>query len=97
MKSFLGVIGQFREHVDHFGDITSSLYDIVENYQSSKHNRINWTPELTEAYENVKQKVANCPKLFFIDEQDPIFLSADFKHRYRSLSTSRKRSKKKSH
>ena len=57
MKSFLGVIGQFREHVDHFGDITSPLYDIVENYQSSKHNRIKWTPELTEAYENVKQKV----------------------------------------
>ena len=69
MKSFLGVIGQFREHVDHFGDITSSLYNIVENYQSSKHSRINWTPELWEAYENVKQKVANCPKLFFINEQ----------------------------
>ena len=26
MKSFLGVIGQFREHVDHFGDLTSPLY-----------------------------------------------------------------------
>ena len=74
MKSFLGVIGQFREHVDHFGDITSSSYNIVENYQSSKHSRINWTPELWEAYENVKQKVANCPKLFFINEQ--VFLHA---------------------
>ena len=28
MKSFLGVIGQFREHVDHFGDLTSPLYNI---------------------------------------------------------------------
>ena len=25
MKSFLGVIGQFREHVDHFGDINLSI------------------------------------------------------------------------
>ena len=75
MKSFLGVIGQFREHVDHFGDLTSPLYEIVENYQSSKNNKINWTPKLEEIYEDVKQKVANCPKLFFINEQDPIFLS----------------------
>ena len=77
MKSFLGVIGQFREHVDHFSDLTSPLYEIVENYQSSKNNKINWTPKLEEIYEDVKQKVANCPKLFFINEQDPIFLSTD--------------------
>ena len=77
MKSFLGVIGQFREHVDHFGDLTSSLYNVVENYQSSKHKLINWTPELLATYEDVKQKVANCPKLFFINEVDPIVLSTD--------------------
>ena len=47
------------------------------NYQSSKNNKINWTPKLEEIYEDVKQKVANCPKLFFINEQDPIFLSTD--------------------
>ena len=77
MKSFLGVIGQFREHVDHFGDITALLYRVVDNYQASKHKLINWTPELSEVYENVKQKVANCPKLFFINDVDPIVLSTD--------------------
>ena len=66
MKSFLGVIGQFREHVDHFGDIIAPLYNIVDNYQTNKNKLINWTTELKESYENVKQKVANnCPKLFF--------------------------------
>ena len=50
MKSFLGVIGQFREHVDHFGDLTSPLYEIVENYQSSRNNKINWTRTSTTTY-----------------------------------------------
>ena len=77
MKSFLGVIGQFREHVDHFGDIIAPLYNIVDNYQTNKNKLINWTTELKESYENVKQKVANCPKLFFINEMDPIVLSTD--------------------
>ena len=77
MESFLGVIGQFREHVDHLGDITAPLYSIVDNYQTTKNKLINWTPELSETYENVKKKVANCPKLFFINDIDPIVLSTD--------------------
>ena len=65
MKSFLGVISQFRDHVDHFGDITSPLYALTNEYDKVKHNQIKWNSELEQAYENVKSKVANCPKLFF--------------------------------
>ena len=50
MKSFLGVIGQFREHVDHFGDLTAPLYKIVEDYQASKHKVVLWTDELEDIY-----------------------------------------------
>ena len=51
MKSFLGVIGQFREHVDHFGDLTAPLYKVVEDYQASKHKVVHWTDELEDAFE----------------------------------------------
>merc|ERR1712023_519506 len=77
MKSFLGVISQFRDHVDHFGDITSPLYALTNEYDKVKHNQIKWNGELEQAYENVKSKVANCPKLFFLNDKDPIYLNTD--------------------
>ena len=77
MKSFLGVISQFRDHVDHFGDITSPLYALTNEYDKVKHNQIKWTSELEQAFENVKTKVSNCPKLFFLTDNDPIFLNTD--------------------
>ena len=77
MKMFLGLIQQFRDHVDHFGTITAPLYDLVINYEKTKTQTIDWTPELTKVFEEVQEAVANCPKIFFLDDVSPIFLHTD--------------------
>ena len=77
MKSFLGLIGQFRDHVDHFGDLTAPLYELTEDYKNTKSNKIHWTEKLQQSFDEVKKKVANCPKLFFIDDDHPIYLNTD--------------------
>ena len=77
MKSFLGLIGQFRVHVDHFGDLTAPLYELTEDYKNTKSNKIHWTEKLQQSFDEVKKKVANCPKLFFIDDDHPIYLNTD--------------------
>jgi hypothetical protein len=43
----------------------------------SKNTKLAWTPETELVFENVKEKVGNCPKLFFMDDKAPIYLHTD--------------------
>ncbi len=48
---------------------------MVDGY--SKHKSLKSTPELISSYEEVRQKVGNCPSLAFLDDNLPIFLHTD--------------------
>lgn len=56
MKSFLGLIGQFRDHVDHFGDLTAPLYELTEDYKNTKSNKIHWTEKLQQSFDEQRKK-----------------------------------------
>lgn len=76
MKSFLGLVNYFRDHVRNHSIIVKPLSDMVEG-KYTKHKRIVWTPELRERFEEVKNIVANCPSLSFMDDNLPVYLHTD--------------------
>ena len=39
--------------------------------------KLDWTPEFTQRFEEVKDKVGNCPQLFFMDDNLPVYLHTD--------------------
>jgi hypothetical protein len=75
MKSFLGLANYFRDHVKDHSTLVKPLQDMVGNYK--KNQQLKWTPELTARFDEVKKVVGGCPKLFFMDENLPIFLHTD--------------------
>ena len=78
LKSFLGMAGYMREHVDHYVDIVHPLQTIVTHYSKRlKKTKIEWTPELLEAFALVKQAIANVHTLHHRNENYPLRLYTD--------------------
>ena len=75
MKSFLGLVSYFRNHVHHITEEVQPLQDMVRNYKPRQ--RLKWTPELIERFHKVKQAVIDCPKLYFPQPGLPIHVQTD--------------------
>jgi len=75
MKQFLGLANYFRDHVKDHSILVQPLQDMVSDYK--KHKALQWTPELTALYHEVKDRVGNCPELFFMDDDLPVYLHTD--------------------
>ncbi len=75
LKSFLGMANFFRDHVKNHSLIVSPLHRLLEGYGSSK--MIQWTEETELAFELIKRKIYECPRLHFLDDESPIHLYTD--------------------
>ena len=75
MKQFLGLANYFRDHVENHSIITQPLQAMVTNY--NKNKPLQWTEDLIARFHKVRQTVAECPQLHFIDETLPLFLHTD--------------------
>ena len=75
LKSFIGLIGFFRNHVEGHSVLVKPLQDMITPYQP--HKILKWNDELEKLYTEVKDRVVNCPKLYFLNSTDPVFLHTD--------------------
>ena len=75
LRAFLGLANWFRDHVANHSRLVRPLHALLKGY--SKHERVKWTPELLQIYEDTKRAVHECPKLFFLDDVSPIYLHTD--------------------
>ena len=75
MKSFLGLVNYFRDHLSNIAQAMEPLQQQVTKYHP-KH-KIKWDDTLDVAFSEVKRKVNECPKLFFVNEYDHIHLHTD--------------------
>jgi hypothetical protein len=75
LKQFLGLANWFRDHVKNHSALVHPLQEMVSDYKKNKP--LQWTPELEQLFEEVKQTVGNCPMLFFMDDKLPVFLHTD--------------------
>ena len=75
MKAFLGLANYFRDHIRNHSDIVKPLNDLTLQYD--KRKQITWNEEARAAFMQIKEDIANCPTLFFVDDHSPIFLHTD--------------------
>jgi hypothetical protein len=75
LKSFLGLINYFRDHVQGLSHNVKPLNEIMIPYK--KGASIDWTPRLENSFKDVQESVGNCPKLFYVDLKLPIHVRTD--------------------
>ena len=75
MKSFLGLINYFRDHVEHFAGITKPLNEMLVDY--TRRKTLKWTPELEQAFELAKQSVYQCPFVYYVEDHLELYLHTD--------------------
>ena len=66
---FLGLANYFRNLVPFHSDIVAPLQRIDPNGRKAS---IIWTNEAQRAYYHIRQVIANCPSLHFMDEESPV-------------------------
>ena len=79
LKSFLGLTNWFSEHIKDYAKIAKPLNAAISGYEITKHLKIVWTDELNTAFEQLKEAVNNCPKLYFLQDaiDSEIWLETD--------------------
>ena len=75
LKSFLGLASYFRDHIRNYADMSRPLQLMIANYE--KKRKLEWTEQGTQAFKNIREAIQNCPKLFFIDDNSPVYLHTD--------------------
>ena len=75
LKSFLGLANYFRDHIKNHSQIVRPLQDMIRDYK--KGHRLTWNEETNNAFNKIKFEINNCPKIFFVQEDAPIFLHTD--------------------
>lgn len=76
LRSFLGFINYFRDHVPNHSNVVSPLTKMVD-HSATKKTAIMWTPEGTLAFDTVKRLISASPKLYFIHDTAPLVLMTD--------------------
>jgi hypothetical protein len=78
MKSFIGLANYFRDHIANHSNRVQPLQDLVMNYtKSHSSHKLQWTPESNKAFEDIRQAIDDCPRLWYLDDHSPIFLQTD--------------------
>jgi transposase InsO family protein len=74
LRMFLGLANYFRSHVhDHTGKVR-----ILQNMLSVDRNKkLDWNETTIAAFEHIKLVISECPTLFFLDSNAPVFLQTD--------------------
>ena len=50
---------------------------MMPNYKKNSSKLLDWTSELKSVYYKLQDATANCCKLYFIDDNAPVFLHTD--------------------
>ena len=77
MKAFLGLAQYFHDHVRGFASIAAPLHELIRQYDKKRKKRIQYTAKAYAAFEEIKKAINECPKLYFIDPNLPIYLATD--------------------
>ncbi len=75
LKSFLGLVNYFRDHVQGLSHKVKPLNEIIT--PCKKGTSMDWTPRLGPCFRDVQESVVNCPKLFYVDLILPIRVRTD--------------------
>ncbi len=75
LKSFLGLANYFRDHIHNHSKVVQPLQQMIKNYK--KNHKLQWNSEATNAFHEIKSLINACPKIFFVQDDAPIYLHTD--------------------
>ena len=76
-KQLLGFIGLANYFRDHVKDMTGKLKPLRNLLDSKKKGELIWTKELENKFYEIRDEIANCVSLFFLDENAEVFVETD--------------------
>jgi transposase InsO family protein len=77
LKSFLGTANYFRDFIRNHSMIVAPLNQMIVPYKKNSNIKVIWTPELINAFHEIKNQVSECTTLYFLDDTAPITLHTD--------------------
>ena len=78
LKKFLGVANYFRSHVKNHSILAHPLQSLLPMYtRTHRNHKIVWTDQMEKHFIELRDNVANCPKLFFIEDYWKIGMEID--------------------
>ena len=75
LKSFLGLVNYFRDFIRNQSSLVKPLHTLITPYVKSK--KLEWNSDAVTAFHNVREGVAQCSIMHFINDTDPVFLHTD--------------------
>jgi transposase InsO family protein len=75
LKSFLGLANYFRPHVKNHANIAHPLHGMLTAYNRAKV--LKWTPELEASFRELQRLISECPTMYFVDPDIPLYLHTD--------------------
>ena len=75
LKGFIGLVNYFRDHVRNLSTLLAPFQELTNHYNPK--DVVQWSENLQRAYEEIQQRVAACPALYFVDNAAPIFVQTD--------------------
>jgi len=77
LKSFLGFVTYFHEHIKNYSIIVAPLHNMLHGYNKKIKRILTWDETTNTALYEITDAIRCCPTLFFIDATSPIFLYTD--------------------
>jgi len=76
-QRLLGFTNYFRDRIQNSSDLVHPLNSLLTGSGRIKSVTINWTDELNICFNKLIQAVHECPKLYYLNNNEPIFLRTD--------------------
>jgi RNase H-like domain found in reverse transcriptase/Reverse transcriptase (RNA-dependent DNA polymerase)/Integrase zinc binding domain/Integrase core domain len=77
VRSFLGFVNYYREHIDNFAHIAVPLTDLTKSSETGKRAPVVWTHTEQRAFEALKQALCEAPALVIVDDDKPFVMHTD--------------------
>ena len=77
MHSFLGLCNYYRRHVQHIAQLEQPLRNIITRFPGTRLIPWHTEQEALRAFHQLREAVANCPRLFFYDNRMPVYVHTD--------------------
>ncbi|CAF4749152.1 unnamed protein product [Rotaria magnacalcarata] len=86
VQSFLGLTGYYRRFIKDYSKIAEPLQQQLRNSQKGNHH-LNWSKGCTDAFEILKNRLANAPIMNTPNFEQPFILELEASYASRTLST----------
>jgi hypothetical protein len=75
LKSFLGLVNYFRDHMRDASGLMAPLHELVHDYHPARE--VKWGESTLHSFDEVKRAIDECPMLHFLDDESEIVLQTD--------------------